>query len=195
MKKFLIQPCCCKRHLLELRNVIGTNGTAEFYGYEDLSLTELLPAIMTRYSETEMMIVAPSIPDQAAEVIAYWMRKKNAVRTGPGSVDVISRLTILADLNEKKSPKASVWLHNNPFEDRLVANDVRQRKTVILLPDFAITGPVNMRYGRKFTAAATTEKERIDELWRNYRELTKTTGARKESEPPTDGEVKEKKEV
>lgn len=175
MKKFLIQPCCCKRHLLEMRNAIGSDGTADFEGYGDLSLTELLPAIMTRYSETDVMIVAPSVPDQAAEIIAYWMRKKNAMRTGPGSVDVIRHLTIVADLSKEKSPAASGWTVSNPFNDRLEVHDVKQGDTAILLPDFVITGPVNMRYGHHFTATATTDGRKVDELWRKCRELIPQT--------------------
>ena len=41
----LIEPCCAERQMRQLRNAIGKNGTRQFEGYGDLSLTELLPAL------------------------------------------------------------------------------------------------------------------------------------------------------
>lgn len=167
---FLIEPCCAKRHLLALRNAIRNGGTKQFEGYGDLSLTELLPAILTRYSETEMMIVAPSLPEQAAEVIDWWMNRQWPRSDGQGKVDTISHLTIIARLEKDSSHHITAWLKNNPFGDRLTLIDMEQEDTAILLPDFSITGPVNMRYGHHFTATATTEAEKVAELWKKYRD-------------------------
>lgn len=170
---YIIEPCCAKRHLGILRDNIKNGGTAEFTGYGDLSLTELLPALLTSYGETKMMIVAPSIPDQAAESIARWMRQQWARADGRGKLDVIRHMTIVADLSENKSPVASQWLNENPWGDRLTIIDHAQEETAILLPDFAITGPVNLRYGRNFTAEATTDPERIKALWEKFLGLAK----------------------
>ena len=49
-------------------------GKEEIRGYGDMSLTELLPALLTSYNETELMIVAPTIPDQAAKIISKWAK-------------------------------------------------------------------------------------------------------------------------
>ena len=164
----IIEPCCAKRHLLHLRNSIKNRGTAYFEGYGDMSLTELLPALLTRYSDIDMMIVAPTMPDQAAEIISTWMRKQWASKDGLGKINVIRRLTIIADLDNTKSPTASMWARVKPYGARLEMRDVKQEETAILLPDFAIIGPVNMRYGTHFIATATANPERVAALWDKY---------------------------
>jgi len=167
----IINPCCAKKDLMMLRDALGKSGTRQFEGYGDLSLTELLPALLTRYSETEMMIVAPSLPDQAAEVIARWMKRQWARMDGKGRLDVISHLTIVADMDAGKSPLASGWLSENPFGGCLTLCDRKQADTAILLPDFVITGPVNMQYGHRFTATATTDPARVADAWRQFASL------------------------
>lgn len=161
----LIEPCCAKRHLMQLRDALKNGGTAEIEGYGDLSLTELLPALLTRYSETELLIVAPTFPDQATEIIQTWMHKQWARADGVGNLDVIRHLTLVGDMRKKKSPMAWRWAKENPFGERLTLVNCQQADTIILLPDFAITGPVNMRYGEHFVATATSEPERVAELW------------------------------
>ncbi len=47
-----IKPCCFRRQLLELRDAIKDGGTAQLQGYGDVSITEVLPALLTRYTET-----------------------------------------------------------------------------------------------------------------------------------------------
>lgn len=184
MMKKLIEPCCAGQHMLSVRDAIGTKGTMEIEGYGDLSLTELLPAILTRYAETELMIVAPTLPDQATEVIATWMRRTIARMDGNGRLNYIRRLTIVSDLSEAASPDASVWLKENPYGERLVLHDIRQDATAILLPDFAIEGPVNMRYGKHFTATAYGKREDVDGLWERYRKVT-------ENVPEAEAETRE----
>ena len=152
----------------ELRSALATKGPQSFEGYGDLSLAELLGALLPRYSETEMLIAAPSFPDQAAEAVARWLRKQFARMDGSGKYDIIRHLTIVSDLSEVSSPLASQWLKDNPFGGRLTLVDYLQKDTVILLPDIAITGPVNMRYGYNFTAKATQQQEDIDALWQEY---------------------------
>ena len=164
----LIEPCCAERHVRELRDALKDGGSREIEGYGDLSLSELLPAILTRYYETEVLIAAPSVPDQAAETIATWMRRSIARMDGKGRLNYIAHLTIVADLSEEQSPMASEWLKENPFPGRLELVDGAQADTAILLPDFAITGPVNMRYGHHFTATATTVREQVEGLWKRY---------------------------
>lgn len=169
--RYLIEPCCASRHLLTVRDAIAKGGESEIEGYGDLSLTELLPALLTRYTETEMVIAAPSLPDQAAEVISTWMQRQWTKRDGSGKLDVISHLTVIADLSAKKSPSAHRWLSSMPFGERLSLVDRKQKETLILLPDFAIVGPVNMRYGRHFLAKATTRKDEVAALWGRFSPL------------------------
>jgi hypothetical protein len=57
----IIEPCCAQRHVKELRSAIKNGGTVEFMGHGDMSLAELLPALMTRYSETEMLDIAEKV--------------------------------------------------------------------------------------------------------------------------------------
>ena len=190
MKK-LIEPCCAGRHMLSVRDAIGTKGTMEIEGYEDLSLTELLPAILTRYAETELMIVAPTLPDQATEVIATWMRRTIARKDGNGRLNYIRRLTIVSDLSTSASPDASAWLKENPYGERLVLHDMQQDATAILLPDFAIEGPVNMRYGRHFTATAYGKREDVEGLWEKYRGMVENAPKEKEADTPVTVETEE----
>lgn len=160
---FIIEPCCTQRHWPELRKMLGDDGTVEWEGYGDLSITELLPVMLLPYSEVEMIVATPSLPNQAAESLRFWMKKKWSTRDG-GRADVISRLTIVADLSEKKSPLASGWLKVNPFGNRLVLENTEQHDTAIILPDMALYGPINMAYGYHFHALATKCRQTIDEL-------------------------------
>lgn len=158
--------------MAELRKAIRNGGSAQFRGCGDMSLTELLPALLTSYNETEMLIAAPSVPDQAEEIIRTWMRWQWMKVDGSGKIYVLTHLTIIADLSGKKSPMVSEWLRDNPWGDRLTLVDKAQKDTVLLLPDIAITGPVNLRYGHQFTATATTDAETIAGLWAMFRVRT-----------------------
>lgn len=168
---FIVEPCCAPKHLAMLRKAAATDGTAVFEGYGDLSLAEILPALMMRHARSDVLIAAPSLPDQAAEAVVRCMRRKVALMDGSGNVDVIRRLTVIADLGAGQSPCASLWLQDNPFPGRLVLHDVVQPETAILLGDFAITGPVNMRYGRRFVATAVGSKDLVDGLWARFGKL------------------------
>ncbi len=172
---YLIEPCCASKHFMLLRDAIGTHGKATFEGYGDLSLTEMLPAILTRYAKTTMMIVAPSIPDQAIDIIRTWLRKAWARMDGKGRLNVLAKLTIVTDLSEEASPILSLWLKNNPFPDRLTLVNKAQHDTALLLPDMAINGPLNMRYGEHFACLVTTKQEEVDRYWEAYTALTKPT--------------------
>lgn len=190
---FLIEPCCAQRHLRELRYAIKDGGTTQFEGYGDLSLSELLGPLVARYNGVDIMIVAPSLPDQAAEVIDKWMKLTWARMDGLGSVWRIEHLTIVSDLSSEKSPVASTWLKENPFGERLTLHDIQQEDTAILLPDFAITGPVNMRYGNHFVATATTLREKVKALWEQYTELTKVPEPAMEQKPSKKKTTRRKK--
>ncbi len=183
---YIIQPCCAVKDLLLLRDGLGKSGKRQFEGYGDLSLTELLPALLARYSKTEMVIVAPSLPDQATDIIAVWMRKQFARMEGPGKLNAIERMTIITDLSEGLSPTAASWVKEKPFGDRLTLVDRKQEDTVLLLPDIAIVGPVNMRYGNHFVATVTTIREEVDELWMKYRNDIQTP---QKEEPSDEGKV------
>lgn len=184
----IIEPCCARRHLMALRDEISKGGTMEFEGNGDLSLTELLPAMLTHYSDTELLIAAPSMPDQAADIMKVWMRQKWTRADGKGKLDAVRHLTIVADLSAEKSPVISDWLKDNPFAGRLTLVDLAQEDTAILLPDFAITGPVNMRYGHPFTATATTEPDAVKALWDRFLDLT---GKPEERKPAVEEPVSE----
>lgn len=168
---FLIEPCCTQKHWPELRRRLGEGGTMQWEGYGDLSMAELLPVILARYTEVEMMLVAPSIPNRAAEVLAYWLRRKLVTVDGMRKVPVLSRLTIVADLSEKRSPVASAWLKENPYGERLVLKNVQQDNTALILPDIALYGPFNLTYGERFTATATKNDKAIAELREAYANL------------------------
>ena len=170
-----IEPCCARRQLIELRDSIKDGGTTQFQGYGDMSLTELLPCLLTRYTETELLIAAPAIPDQAAEVINRWMRQQWPHANGKDKLDTIARLTIVADLSQEKSPLVSEWMKDNPFAGRLTLVNRQQADTAILLPDIAITGPLNMRYGQNFVCTVTTVAEKVRELWMRLLKATKET--------------------
>lgn len=168
---FLIEPCCTQKHWPELRKQLGDGGTMLWEGYGDLSIAELLPVILARYTEVEMILAAPSIPSRAAEVLAYWLRRQMVTVDGKRKVPVLSRLTIVADLSEKRSPLASTWLKKNPYGERLVLKNVQQNDTALLLPDIALYGPFNLTYGNHFTATITKNAKTIAELKKAYADL------------------------
>lgn len=188
---YLIEPCCAKKHLLVLRDAIGRNGMTLFEGYGDLSLTELLPALLTRYSETAMLIAAPSLPDQAADILKKWLKKQWARMDGRGKLNVISRLTVIADLSEDASPEASSWKKKELFAGRLCLCDLRQSETAILLPDFAIVGPVNMQYGNHFVATATSKPSHIADLWDRFQKKAASNDPGEKQETSTAPESQE----
>ena len=156
----------------EVRRAARAAGTVAFEGYGDLSLSEILPALLSGRAATEVLIAAPSLPDLAAEAVARCMRRRVAMADGSGNVYAIRRLTVVADLSAGPSPDASAWIKDNPFPGRLVLCDVTQKYTAILFPDFAVTGPVNMRYGQHFTATATDSRDRVEALWRRFADIT-----------------------
>lgn len=168
---FLIEPCCAPKHFMLLRDAIGNHDKATFEGYGDLSLTEMLPAILTRYSETTMMVIAPAVPNQASDIIHEWLRKAWARMDGKGRINVLSKLIVITDLSEEISPTLSSWLKNNPFPDRLTLLNKTPNETVLLLPDMAIIGPLNMCYGKHFVCEVTTIQEEVDKYWKNYTAL------------------------
>lgn len=168
---YLIEPCCSQKHLRALRKGLRNNDTVLFHGYGDLSLAELLPSLLMNYSETELMIVAPFLPDTVSEVIAMWMRKQWARVDGSGNIDVIAHLTIVADLSERRSPMASSWIKNNPFPERMVLKSIQQNDTAILLPDIALIGPMNLTYSGHFSALATKDTSTIECLRKVYEAL------------------------
>ena len=167
----MIEPCCAPKHLLALREGIEPDKTAFFHGYGDLSFAELLPALLIRYCETEIMIVAPAIPDTAAETLQSMMRRHRAKMSGSGNLDVIQHLTLVSDLSERHSPMASLWLTDNPFAGRMTLKNVQQNDTAIILPDLALWGPMNLAYGSHFTAMATKDASTITCLREIYGRL------------------------
>ena len=184
----------------DLRKALKQGGRDQIRGYGDTSLTELLPALLTSYNETELMIVAPAIPDQASEIIAKWAKWQWVCIDGR-KIYVLQHLTIIADLSPEQSPMASEWLKENPFGDRLTLVDKAQDDTALLLPDIAITGPLNLRYGQNFTCDVTTVQEEVDALWKQYSKLTRpvaksrATAKKAVSEPllaPASPEAEEK---
>lgn len=160
----LIQPCCTPKHLIALRHLLGESGTAMWHAYGDLSINELLPALLTRYSEVEMTFVAPALPDAAANVLQRQMQKQWPTRDGKAMLYTIGHLTLITDLSERRSPLASTWLKENPFGERLTLRNVQQNDTAILLPDIALWGPINLTYGGHFTAMATKNARTIASL-------------------------------
>lgn len=169
----LIEPCCTPKHLLALRGKLGVDGTTFFHGKGDLSISELFPALLTRYSEVDMMLVAPSLPDSATNVLNHWMAKKWVSADGKGKIDVIKHLTLITDLRKKKSPLASNWLSDNPYSERLEIYNLQQNDTAILLPDIAFFGNINLAYNGHFTALATKSDRVIANLRSTYLGLCK----------------------
>lgn len=167
----LIEPCCTQKQLLELRSKTANGAAAFFRGYGDLSLAEMLPVLLTRYSETDVMLVAPSIPNAAARVLVKAMERQWPDARGRKSLWGIARLTVITDLRKSKSPLASGWLKDNPFPDRLVLRDVQQNDTALLLPDFAMYGAFNLAYGGHFSGIATTRKQTVLSLRKMYEAL------------------------
>ena len=160
---FTIEPCCTQKHWPAIRSKIKAGGTMMFQGYGDLSLNELLPVMMTRYSEADMIIVCPALKDAAASLLLQWMEKGWPDKKG-GHQYVIGHLTLVTDLGKKKSPAASAWVKGNPYPGRLTVCNVQQNDTCILLPDIAVHGAVNLVHGGHFTAIATTSPKLIASL-------------------------------
>lgn len=117
------------------------------------------------------MLVAPALPDMAAEAVVKAMRRQFARMDGCGNVNAIAHLTLITDLSEKRSPQASTWLKDNPFGDRLTLHNVQQNDTAILLPDLALHGSINLTYGHHFTAMATKNARTIATLRSMYEGL------------------------
>ena len=104
---------------------------------------------------------------------------------GKGRLNVLNKLTVIADLSEEASPVANLWLTNNPFPDRLVLVNKAQDDTALLLPDIAITGPLNFRYDKEFVCDVTTIPSEVSDLWSVYSKLTKKHTARKKTTKTT----------
>lgn len=167
----LIEPCCSQKHWPQLRDSLGQDGTALFRGKGDLSLDELMTVILNGYSEADMILACPALPDHTAELVTRWMRKTWARMDGSGNMNAVARLTLVTDLREQKSPQASRWLAGNPFPDRLVLKNVVQNDTAIVMPDLAIYGALNLVYKASFTAVATKDARLVGDLRHYYESL------------------------
>lgn len=168
---YLVEPCCAPKNLGELNERLGKDGTTMWHGYGDLSIAELLPPLLMRYAGSDVMIVAPALPDMAAEAIAMCMRRKVALMNGSGSMNVVRRMALITCLGEKHSPMAARWLKEKPFGERLAMYNIQQNDTAIILPDMALYGPINLTYGGHFTATATKNVRTIDALRAIYENL------------------------
>jgi hypothetical protein len=160
----LIQPCCTQLHWPALRNKLKNGKTELFHGKGDLSLAELLPVILLPYSETDILLACPTLPDLVSETLLYWMRRELPRIDGRSKFHVVKNLTIITNLCEKRSPIASRWLQENPFPGRLELRNVQQNNTAIILPDLALYGPINLVYCGHFIATATKDQKIIEEL-------------------------------
>lgn len=168
---FIIEPCCTQKQIPILRRKLGTDGTMFFHGYGDLSLDELLPVLLTRYSEADLMVVAPTLPNASAKVLKKLMERQWPTLDGKNRLNGIGHLTLIADLRKRKSPQASQWLSENPFGERLTLCNVQQNDTAILLPDIAFLGNINLTYGGHFTALATKNPKVMEDLRKNFRKV------------------------
>ena len=173
MLMYLIEPCCTQRHWPILRDKLKDNSTVFFHGYGDLSLEELLSVILLPYAEADMMLVTPTLPDHAAEILLYWLRRELTRMDGSGKFNVVKTITLITNLSEKKSPLASTWLTKNPFPGRLTLRNVHQNDTALIFPDLALYGAFNLTYGGHFTAIATKNAGLIDSLRKVYSTLTR----------------------
>lgn len=167
----LIEPCCAPKQLLALRSKLGNDGTMLWHGKGDLSLAELLPNMLKRYSQVDVTFVAPTLPDVAARLLDEWMQKQWIADDGKGRIDVIRHLTLIADLRKRKSPLASQWLSENPFGERLTLCNVQQNDTAVLLPDIAFVGNMNLSYNGHFTAMATKNQKVIEDLRKTFKKV------------------------
>lgn len=168
---FIIEPCCTQKQIPALRHKLGADGTTFFHGYGDLSLDEMLPVLLTRYSEADLMVVVPTLPNASAKVLKKLMERQWPTLDGKGRLNGIGHLTLLADLRKSKSPMASAWLEENPFPGRLTLHSVQQNDTAVLLPDIALYGNMNFAYGGHFSGIATTRRRTIEDLRRMYLQL------------------------
>lgn len=157
----LIEPCCTQKHWPEIRRKIGNDGTTFFHGYGDMSINELFPVLFVRYSGVNMTIVSPNLPNVASGILKHWMDKPDTIR----------QLTLITNLNTKKSPNASKWLKDNPWPGRLILHNIQQNDTAILLPEIAIYGAINLANSGHFTALATTNQKVIQNLRSVYESL------------------------
>lgn len=165
---FIIEPCCTQKQIPILRRKLGTDGTMFFHGYGDLSLDELLPVLLTRYSEADLMVVAPTLPNASAKVLKKLMERQWPTLDGKNRLNGIGHLTLLTDLRKSRSPMASSWLEENPFPDRLTLLSAQQNDTAVILPDIALYGNMNFAYGGHFSGIATKRMKTIAELREMY---------------------------
>ena len=168
---YIIEPCCTQKHWPALLQRLKGDDIIFFHGYGDLSLSELLPVILTAYNEIDMVLVSPSLPDSTARVLISWMRKQWARMDGKGSLNVIGHLTIVTNLNKEKSPLASTWQDKSIFGPRLQLRNVQQNDTALIFPDLAIYGNINLSYGGHFSAIVTRNARIIQSLRSLYDEL------------------------
>lgn len=70
--------------------------------------------------------------------------------------------------------------------------DIKPDTCVILLPDVAIIGQVNMQYGNHFFATVTGKPSDVASLWQHFREMTKPDEPGQDEKP--DGEAPAGKE-
>lgn len=151
-------------------------------GYGDMTLCELLPVMLERYAECEVMVAVPTLPPQLREVLDRWTRQT----WGDGS-RAVARIWVITDARESKSPGAAEWSR----DAGVAMASCQQNDTTVVVrgrgsrvesqgsrgegrefgEDVMVMGAVNVRPSGMFTAVVTKDEKMIAEAWAYYNKV------------------------
>ncbi len=163
-----IEPCCANKHWKQVLKELEMKKTVLVNGYGDMTLTELLPEVLQRYSEADVLMALPTVPEQMRTLVGRMLRRTWALAQG-GNVDVVRRLRLITDARASKSPGLVEWAQG---QERLRLANAQHNDTLIIVHNgnpqgecaLAIMGPVNMVPCGQWTAMVTRDPVLLAEL-------------------------------
>lgn len=191
-----IEPCCTQKHWPQVLEDLKRRPTVMMNGYGDMTLCELLPVMLERYAECEVMVVVPTLPPQLREVLDRWARQT----WGDGS-RAVAQMWVITDARESKSPGAAEWSRGagvamascqqndtavvvrgrgsrgesqgSRGESRESRGESRESRVESqeFGEDVMVTGAVNVRPSGMFTAVVTRDEKMIAETWAYYNKV------------------------
>lgn len=165
-----IEPCCAAtKHwpkVLATLDELGEESVVGIRGYGDMTLMELLPAMVSSYSEADVLVAVPTLPSCLREKLDALLHLSWG--NDSGSVPAVARLRVITDARESRSPAAAEWIQD--AGSRVSLASCQMNDTVVIIRGSGgggvmVFGAVNARPATEWVAMATKDKRLIEDFW------------------------------
>ena len=165
-----IEPCCTQKHWPKILHNLKDTSYVYFEGYGDMTLNELLPVVFDGFSDADVMLAVPVMPERLISTLRELTKRSWANPSGRGSVPLIKRFRIITDARSTKSPGVLDFCRE--LRSQCAGSGVaslQQNDTIIIVRDaystIMIFGSVNSRPSCQWTAFVTNDQGHIADVW------------------------------